>query len=85
MMSSHHPTDSETLKSIEQRSLRASYESAGREAHALGVPRSANPFAQPADPYTSESARQRRELLADFWWCGWDHAEASRSRVKGRR
>jgi hypothetical protein len=84
-MFQHSPTDIDGLKSIEQLSLRASYESAGREAHALGVPRRANPFIQPQDPRTPEAARERRALLAAYWWAGWDQAESSRPRGRNGR
>ena len=86
-MHANQSAEWETFKSIEQESLRASYEGAGREAYALGVPRNANPFTRPAYPQAPESDRQRRELLADYWWCGWDQAAATarRGRVRGNR
>jgi hypothetical protein len=76
-MQPQQPIDLEALKAIEQRSLRESYECAGREAHALGVPRIRNPFKTRRHTGTSEADRLREDLLAAYWWAGWDQAAAA--------
>jgi hypothetical protein len=70
---------------MEHRALRESYERAGYDAHALGVPRNGNPYARPGH-HTDAAGQQRQERLRDFWFSGWEHAaQTLNSRRRTRR
>jgi hypothetical protein len=66
------------LEQSERKMRRETYERAGQEARAQGVPRKNNPFLRMAPgPFGGPHEDETRRLLAEHWWRGWDGPTAT--------
>ena len=75
----------DALEASELKMQRESYERAGEEAWLLGVPRSSNPFIRRIDSLSAPEEREKFRRLAEYWFCGWDGADAARMNQRRRR
>jgi hypothetical protein len=66
------------LEICEIRMQRESYERAGAEAWTLGIPRSGNPFIHRIDSLSAPEEKEKFRRLTDYWFSGWDGAQAQR-------
>ena len=82
MQSERLQASESVYKEFEQRMQRETYEHAGVEAYARGVPRAANPYARPPGMFSSPAEQERLRSLAQHWWRGWDNGAV---RLESRR
>jgi hypothetical protein len=67
------PAQDNALEQSERKMRRETYERAGQEARAQGVPRKNNPFLRATSgPHAGPGENETRRLLAEHWWRGWD-------------